>query len=275
MNAETKEKSVKKPRPYWHVDMKWIGGIGFFFALSATLLLYNLSALTERDRAVNISATVVAGLFSRQGLDDESGLAELRAKAALLPGDTVAPIPQFPFVTITKQELQTMSARDLRVKIFSQITGPIYDKGLSGAAASFTPNPDEQKKFEKDATLLGVFTKTTHEVLQGAFVIALIVTFVAAAEMIFFSAGWGRLVSPGLVLLLVSPVGAIISLMLLHPPMNGDAPLAQVPSGVAQQIGDIMARSYLFTAILGVALLVIALIGKITVTILRRRQAAK
>lgn len=253
--------------------MKWLGGIGFFFALSATLLLFNLSSLTERDKAVNVSATIVASLFSREGLDDEKGLQELRAKAASLPGDTIAPIPQFSFITISKQDLEHLNARDLRIKIFSQLTAPIYDKGLDKAAASFTSNPADQEKFRNDAFALGAFTKTTHDALHAGLIIALIAAILTAAELIYFSAGWGRLVSPGIVLLLASPVGTIFSLFLLHPPTDGTSPVAKIPASVTQTVGDTLAHSYLLAAILGGSLLASALIGKITTNILRRRSA--
>ncbi|HJQ08106.1 MAG TPA: hypothetical protein VJ836_01340 [Candidatus Saccharimonadales bacterium] len=262
---------AKPVRPYWHVDLKWICGILLFFVLGAALLLYNLNSLTERDRAVTLSATIVASLFSKDGLDDEKSVAEFRQKAAATPGEMVAPIEQFPWLTVSKQEVATLSPRELRLAIFSKITGPIYDKGLKGAAAQFTNDPAEQEKFAKDAALLGVLTKTTHQAVQRAFIVTAILALLLMAAVIYFSAGWGRAVSPAALLLAVSPLGALAGLLLLHPPSDGNAPLAALPSSIAQEIGGSLSRSYLVAAILGVILLLTALASKLTPKFLRRR----
>jgi len=262
--------SIVKSRPYWHVDLKWIAGIGLFTALSAALLLYNLSAISERERAVKISSTVVASLFSRDGLDDEKGLEALKQNAALLPGDSVAPIEQFPFITISKTDLATMSAHDLRLKIFSQITGPIYDKGVEGAAETFTSDPDEQKKFSQQASVLTLLTSQTHRVLRMAFIAAVILAVIELAALIFYSAGWGRLVSPAIVFLLASPVGAVAGLLLSHPSADGDGPLLALPVVVVRDVGSLLSGSYVMVAIAGASLLFIALVGKIVQKIVQR-----
>jgi hypothetical protein len=261
-----------KPRPYWHVNLKWIAGIGLFFALSAALLLYNLSALTERQRAVDISSTVVASLFSQGGLDVEKSLDNLRQNAALIPGDSVTPIEQLPWITISKADLATMSAQDLRLKIFDQLTRPIYDKGVVGAAQSFTSDPAQQQKFVQQASILGSLTNQTHQVLQTAFVIAVILAVVELAVLVFYSAGWGRLVSPAVVFLLVSPLGVITGLLLSHPPTSGNALLAALPSTITHEIGNMLSSSYSAVAVAGASLLLVALVGKVVQIILRRSK---
>ena len=210
--------TATRTRPYWHVDLKWIFGILLFFALGATLLLYNLSSLTERNKAINISATIVASLFSRNGLDDPSGLDAFRQKIAANPSNQVSPIEEFPWLQVSKHDALTLSPKDLKIDIFSQLTGPIYDKGVKGAATTLTPDPTQQAKFINDVALLGLFTKETHDILQRTFIVTLIVSLICAVAVIYFSAGWGKLVSIGLRCIAVSPVGACASILLLHPP---------------------------------------------------------
>ncbi len=257
-------------RPYWHVDIKWVCGILSFLALGVALLMFNLSTLTAKERALNISTTLVAGLFSKEGLDDEKGLEEFRQKIQNLPGDTVSPIPQFPQVKISKQDVVTLSARELRLKLFRQITEPIYDYGPAGAAAKFTTDVNEQKEFTKNASLLGVFTKKTHQTLHRIFVITAVAAVLFLVTTIYFSAGWGRLVSPGTILLVVSPVGAIAGLLLSHPPKDGDAPLGALPPNVANEIGSSLSHSYMIAAVLGILLLLAALIGKLVQKFVRK-----
>lgn len=239
--------------------MKWFFGLLALLALGISLLFFNLSTLTERDRAIELSATIVAGLFSKEGLDDTSGLEEFRKKAAAALGDTLAPIEQFPSVQISKNDALTLSPRDLRIAIFSQLTTPIYDKGLKGAAAEITQDPTEQDKFTREATLLGVFTKSAHDVLQRIFYVSAFVALMCIAAAIYFSAGLGRLVTPSLLLLAASPLGAIAGLLLSHPPQDGDSPFAALPPTVAQEIANGLNHSYTYAALFGILLLVIAL----------------
>lgn len=258
--------SAKKPkleRPYWHVDMKWMCALALLITLGASLLFYNLSTLTKRASAISISTNIVASLFSKNGLDDPKGLEEFRQKAAKSAGSTIAPIDQFPSVKISKQDALDLSPRDLRIKIFSQITAPIYDKGLEGAAAAQTSDKKAQQKFVKNASLLGVFTKKTHDILQNLFVITAVLSAVFLAALIYFSSGWGRLVSPAIVLMAISPMGAIAALLFTHPPADGNSPVKSLPSGVAHEIGSSLSHSYLNIFILGVGLIVLAVIGKL------------
>jgi NADH:ubiquinone oxidoreductase subunit 6 (subunit J) len=269
----TKQPQSKKPRPYWHVDLKWIFGILALFAIAGSLLLYNLSALTEREKATTLSATVVASLFSKNGLDDPKGLEEFRAKAAASPGDKVTPIEQFPWLSISKQEAMTLGPKELRIAIFKQFTEPIYDKGLKGAAAGMTADPAEQQKFIQQASLLGVFTKDTHDAIGRALVWVTIAAILFLAAVIYFSAGWGRLVSPAVLLLAVSPVGAVAGLLFLYPPKDGDGPLTSLPPSVTTEIGNSLSHTYLIAVIAGITLLIAAVIGKITQKNIRKNRA--
>jgi hypothetical protein len=266
------QQKPKKSRPYWHVDLKWVFGLLALFTLAASLLLFNLTALTERDRATTLTATVVAGLFSKDGLDDTKGLEEFRQKAAATPGDRVVPIEQFSWLSISKHDALTLGAKELRIAIFRQLTDPIYDKGLRGAAEGMTKDPVEQDKFVQQASLLGIFTKTTHDMLQSGFYGATIFAVLFMAAAVYFSSGWGRLVSPGVLLLAVSPIGAIAGLLLLHPPTDGDAPLAALPPSVTTEIGNSLSQTYLLAVIAGVTLLVAALIGKLIQKVIRGRK---
>lgn len=264
----------RRPRPYWYIDAKWVAGLLLFSSLSACLLLYNLSALTERDKAVPISATIVATLFSPKGLDDASGLKKFRKQVASMPGTTVAPIKQFPSITISKHDALTLGPADLKIALFSQITGPIYDLGLKTAAKQLTPKPADQQEFVSQAQLLGILTKQTHTLLQVLFLGAAIASVVFTALLVFFSAGWGRLASPGIVLLAISPVATLASLFLLHPPTNGYTAGIAMPRNIAEDIGGTLSQSYGYATLLGILLLGTAFAGKVVSALMRQSQKA-
>lgn len=258
-------------RPYWHVDAKWICAILALFALGLALVFYTLSTVTKRDFAVRTSATVIANLFSREGLDSDEGLKELRKQARNTPGDTVTPIEQFPEMTISKEDIQTLEPRELRIKLFSQLTGTVYDKGLDGAADEFTDNPKDREEFINQASVLGVFTESTHQSIKKIFWITAIVAAIFLAGVIYFSAGWGRLVSPGLLLILIGIPGSIIGLFIANMSGENGGPLADFPQ-IRQDLSDSFNQSYLRLAMLGVFLLIAALVGKIVQSVKHKNK---
>lgn len=260
-----------KPRPYWHVDLKWICGLIAFAAVSTALFFHGLATVTAREPAVQISTTVVAGLFSRDGLDDEKGVADLKQKAALAPTDTFTPIEQFPNVTLTKQQIATLSPKELRLAIFRQITEPIYDEGLAEAAKRFTPDPAKQQSFIKDATLLGLVTKKTNQLFKRLATYATVVALIFLAATVYFSTGWGRLVSPGFILVTASPLGTFVGLLLKNPPRDGNSPFPSLSPDVTATIGNSLNNSYRNALLAGFALLIAAAVGKLVQTVLHGR----
>jgi hypothetical protein len=259
-------------RPYWHVDAKWVCAILALFALGLALMFYTLSTITKRDFAVKASATVIANLFSREGLDSTEGLNELRKKAQNTPGNTVTPIEQFPEITISKQDIQNLEPRELRIKLFSQLTGTVYDKGLEGAADEFTNNPEDREEFINQASTLSVFTYSTHQAMKQMFWVTLFISLFLLAGVIYFSAGWGRLVSPGLLLLLVGIPGSIIGLLIANASGNEGGPLADLPE-IRQNLSDSFNQSYLRSATIGAFLLLAAFIGKLIQTFKHKNKS--
>jgi len=264
----------KSPRPYWHVDAKWIAGILLFISLGASLLLFNLWSLTERDRAVNLSAVVVANLLSKNGLNDASGLRQFRTMVSHTKGNTIAPISEFPSVKISKHDALTLDAAQLKIALFSQITGPIYDLGLEAAAKQFTSDPARQQQFIQQASTLGVLTKSTHELLMNLMVASMIISVLLLVAVVYFSAGWGRLASPGFIFLTASPFGSVTGLILLLTSTGSGSLQSILPASTAQDIGGLLSRSYALAFVAGIVLLVTAFIGKVISMLVHQSRLA-
>src|SRR5688572_13330556 len=81
-----------KPRPYWHVDAKWITGLLLAFVLGLTLLVYTLVQITAEDPAVDTLSMTMALLFSPQGLDDETEIAQFRQQLSANSEASLQPI---------------------------------------------------------------------------------------------------------------------------------------------------------------------------------------
>jgi hypothetical protein len=253
-------KPTPHARPYWHVDAKWICGILFALGLLASLLLYIASTLTSEKVAVPVATQIVAGMFSRNGLDDDSDLEEFKQKALKQPGEQVETLPG---AFVSKTDLRTLSPRELRLKIFKQVVEPYYQLGAKGVAAKQSSDPAKQAQIEQQAGLLAYFNKSTHESLQRLFFISLAFLLLPLAGLVYFSAGFGRLVSPGLILVLLTFPGAFASLMLAvssssSKPVGGESGQGE---SIAIAVGSV-APSLALLFGLGVALLLAAGIGK-------------
>jgi hypothetical protein len=267
-----------KPRPYWHVDAKWISGIGLLITLGAALLLMTLASLTASGRGVELSATLIASAFSREGLDQPLSTAELdelKRKLAASPTGQIAPIENFPTATISRADLETLTPQELRLKIFRQIAAPIYDQGLGKAAASFTNDPVRQEQFKNDAFVLGLVTREAHEQLQRFAWIALAAATACLAGVMFFSAGWGRVANPGSLLITTALPGALVAFLLANTPKGESGKSAGfIPSNLHPALSEALAW-YPKVIILGLVLLVIAFVGKLVTSLHRSRTPIK
>jgi len=247
-------------RPYWFVDAKWICGLSFIFCLTITLLLATGIQLTDDNRGPRIAALAVGGLFVRSDkpADIEKARAEIRKQ-----GGVIHPVPNMPEITITEKDL-ALSTTEVKLKVFGPLTTMIYHDGIEATASRYGQTPEQKEKFKKDATLLQVFTKTTHESLKNIVTVFAIVSTLLLLGVVYFSAGWGRLANPGLLLLYVSLPGSLVALLLTFPPKDDDGgPLAFLPSDVTANLGGPIGSVYYWVTILGVALLFAAFLGKI------------
>lgn len=262
--TETKEAG---PRPYWHVDAKWISGIVLLFLLAAALLATGLVRLTDREPAVKITARLIALAFSPQGLDSPKGINEFRQNAAREPGPVVHPLPSKE-ITVPKRDVLKLPPRELRLRIFTPMAEIIYDRGAAGVAKTVSNDPREQQRIEEEARIVNVLTAESRRQVRDVWLVLLGLCAVAAVPLVYFSAGWGRLVSPGLVLLVAGiPALPLIGLAQIDPRAEGSSVMSEVMPLMAAQLGT----GYVIALIAGAGLLAAAGIGKAVRTVAGRR----
>src|SRR3989344_501494 len=258
-------------RPYWHVDAKWICGLLLILSLAITLFLYALVKLTDEKNGPTIAALAVGAAFIRG--DPTVDIEEARAELAK-HGGKIYPIPNFPEIVITEADLD-LPLRDIKLKVFKPITDSIYQDGIEATAAKYAPTPEAREQFINDAFFFKLFTKDTHESLKGKLTVLVIISLILLAGVVYFSAGWGRLANPGLILLFVSLPGSLFSLALTHPPKDGDGGgLGFLPQDLTKEIGGSLGQVYTRIFLLGLALLIAAGIGKL-IFHFRRKPAPK
>lgn len=259
-----------KPRPYWHVDAKWVCGLLLLLFLGTSLLLYSLANLTNEKNGPRLAALIVGSMFIRG--DDQQLKTDAREELAK-QGGVIRPLPNMPSVTITEKDLE-LTPTEIKLKVFMPLTETIYQNGVGGTADQFAKTPEEREKFVKDAAVFNLFTKTTHDTLKKFFNITILLSLLFLLGVIYFSAGWGRLANPGLLLLVVSLPGSLLAMAILNTPKDGKdgAALGFLPPEFGQQVGNALSQSYNRTATMGLLLLGAAAIGKIVTTIIRKRE---
>jgi hypothetical protein len=154
-----------KPRPYWHVDAKWVAGLLLASVLSLTLLVSSLVQMTAEEPALETLSLTMALLFSRHGLDDETEIAELRQQLRDSPTGSFQPFPGSS-ITIQETDLVGRSPREIRLALFRQLAQGIYRQEAMGQPALTQP-PDGQTIPIDELGILVVFTLESHRTLQS------------------------------------------------------------------------------------------------------------
>lgn len=258
------------PRPYWHVDGKWSAGLLLLFVLGPTLLLYSLVQVTAEKPAVDTLTMALALSFSRQGLDDETEIAEMPQRLRASPGGSFQPIPGLRIV-IHEQDIAGLSPRQARLSFFRQLAEPLYRQGPEGLIA-LADDPEMRKSMAGGAGPLGILSLQTHQSLQRALVVFGIVCLVLLVPLVWFSHRFGRLGSPGCVLFAASVPGTILATIIAStagqasrtpPPdeagMTGMA--GYLASHVLPPLAQVMSRSYVIFLALGLGLMLLALLS--------------
>lgn len=260
--------AIHSARPYWHVDAKWLCGALFLGLLSLTLVAAGLLRLTVKERAVEIASTLMAAAFSPRGLDDETDLQEFRQR--LERSGSAQPLPGRN-LTITREEAAGLSARELRVLIFSKIAEPVYDQNEEELFRDLSDKQREQAK--RDLSIVSLLSIKQHRWIQRVFWPLAAASVLIGACCIYFSYRWGKLVSPGIVLIMAALPGvAFVTLLAIvqsnnPPPVSKESELPEVIGNTARYVAPFLLEAltgpYLIPFMTGIVLLIIAFVGKL------------
>jgi hypothetical protein len=249
-------KFIPTPRPYWHVDAKWITGILLAVALAGCLLLFTAARLTNRTNGPRLLAFSIGSVALQQ--NDSTKIQELVRQALAHHQTSVRPIEGFPTVNISKTDLN-LSVDELKLKLFAPVATLIYSKGVDGAAQQLFATPKEREQFVKQASFLKVVSTDTHNrltTLQNVLIVPVVVLLLLT---IYFSRGWGRLATPGVIGVLVGLPGYVAGKALLA----SDNSSATLPADISHNMGTVLSVGYGLVFRIGAVLLALALIGKL------------
>lgn len=229
------------------------------FAL--TFLVFNLYLLTNRENGIPASANLLTALYSPNANIAES-LSTVRQMIKNSPDKSFSPFPD-KSIKITEEDLNKYSADEIKDKLFTRLAASVYDSDES------TP---------EKVGLLIAFTKTGHLYVQKILFILLPIALILLALTIYFSAGFGRLVTPGVISLLAGAPAALLLMLLQKSNGLGTVPgpdagwserILFVVQSLAPQF-DLLRQNYLWLTYAGLAMIAIGISGGIIRKIFRK-----
>lgn len=274
---DSKEK-IQKPRPYWHLDMKWIAALLSIPILGLTMLIANLYILTERENAVKVSSTILKAMYAPASQTGEKEIAEIRKAIKNNPDKVLKPFPGTD-IQITEADLDKYSPDELKQNIFAKLAETIYDSSKSSETGISL-----KESFGK-LGLMAIFTEEGHSQISMILIYTVLISIVLLAFLVYFSYGFGRFFSPGLIFMLTGlPMLLVLTILRKQPEaqtfatgeMNMQQGVTQFVSAIGPTISGLTAKNYLILVIVGTALVLVGIIGRIIQkAVLRRRRSGQ
>jgi hypothetical protein len=185
-------------RASWLVDAKWVTGLLCLFCVLAAGFLYSVTALTGRETATGIFTATVGGTVNSQLSDEE--YASVSAAAAASPdaeynvGATT--------LTVKGSELTGISKDQAVALVVSRIAVVHYEQGPDAAETLITASGEDGRQFSIGP--VRPLTKKTHDSVRPYYLGLAGAALGLIAPLVFFSRRFGRLGSPGVVLMVGS-----------------------------------------------------------------------
>jgi len=268
-----KPQKKQRVRPYWHVDLKWLFGIVAVFSVAALLTVIGLFRLTERERAIQIVSVGIASAFSPEGLDEAASIAEIQGILEEQPDGELQLIQDID-VFVRAEDIEGLSPRQTRIYVFRQIAEPLYDQGVDGVT-ELSQDPAIQAALRNDVGMIALLSAGTHRVLGWVLAGLALLSLISVGLSLLWSSRFGRLVTPGIILLLTSLPGVLFATLLGSIALGGSRQANPASSAafsfeaIFKEIGPLVTSAlrpaYLIALILGLLLLVGALIGRLVV----------
>ncbi len=249
-----------KMRPYWHVDMKWITALLFIPVFSVTLFLANLYYITNKINAVNVASKLLQAMYAPGGNNTVQEVKEIRKMIQKSPDRSLKPFPGLD-IKITEQDLDKYPVDEIKGRVFLEFAKNMYDFD-SGETGTFS-------KFG----LMAIFTLEGHQSIGKILLYGVLISLVFLVLLVYFSYGFGRLISVGVTCILVSFPSMLFLTILQKIPKNslessgaGEISMQQriysFVSTVGPTISQMLLINYITVTILGAVLLFVGIVGQ-------------
>lgn len=244
-------------RPSWHTDAKWICGLILIPILTATFWLFNLYQLTNQTNAVKLMSAALVDVVAPNQKDYTEDIKKIKETIRQSPDKVFKPFPGLD-IKITEQDINQYPIEELKGRLFSELAQNIYGSdsdGLSNFGA------------------LVIFTRFGHQSIGKILIYATLVSVLFLALLVYFSYDFGRLVSPGVIFILIGLPATLLMAILQKMPAGPPPPLAageitlwqratSFGSAIAPTIAQVGLKNYLILTALGWFLVLTGLIGR-------------
>lgn len=246
------EAQVSNTRPSYFSDLKWIFALLFLFFFLGAMFFQNLLVLTRQDVAVEVNGTFNAVMFSPDGLDDDKDLGKIKDFIAKSPEGKFSPFPDSS-ISINQTDIETLTPKALRLKIFKELAGEIYQSGTV-----------------KEIGIAAIFTANAHQIIQRIFIVFIILSLLFLFGVVYFSVRWGKLVSPAILILvssllpfiLVSIIARLLQLPRPEPATSVGSTLVQAASLALPGYFNLLRLEYLVLIVVSLLFLLGAFVWR-------------
>lgn len=259
-----------KVRPYWHLDAKWLAALIFIPVFIVAFLACNLYVMTTEKNAINISSALLSALYAPgedQGNSQE--IEQVREAIKKSPDKAFKPFPGSD-IQITEQDLDQSNLANVKDKLFKELAKNIYNFDSSKTKSNFKDETDALSNLGA----MAIFTKDGHQFIGKLALILSSIALVFLALLIFFSYGFGRLISPGIIFFITGLPATILLLLLQKGTGNSSETIDLEKLSVTQRIGlavkevgpqisDVILKNYIILLSTGVVLILAGIIGRI------------
>ncbi len=272
---------IRKSRPVWYKDAKWIFGFCFAFVLTLTLLLFNLFQLTSFKQAKNIFSFFTLDFFQVDKKFDQF-YSEILAFSRENPDEYLS-IPNTSIrLNIMGKDVIQMTKEELKKAIFSQIVKESYEKGLKAIVSEeelLERAGERKQQLQLAIHIFNFFNQKIHQRLKSIFLFFAVVSLFLLLPFIFFSFRFGKIFNVGLCFCIASfPSFSLLTILerTLPPKQIGKSNLqAKFLSEVAAPLIRVAQKNYRIFFLISLGLIFVGMIGGIGMRIKEKIASTK
>lgn len=241
---------MKRRRPGWRIDAKWIVGVLLTMCFIPTLTVYCLYQVTAEKPAKKV---IVPLIRETMGVDQVSAEAfeQLTEVAQLRPGERFE-IPNWPVkLTLLGRDIAGKTEEKLKTLILDQTFDLVYKQGFEAPLEG----PPE---ISMTASVINFFSQDNHRRLGTALGWLFTVCVILAIPLVLLSFRFGKLTSLGVSLIFSALPGTILSLIFRGGVSGSEVGSKDILANLGKVVLPVVLRIHLIVLIGG---LVLALIG--------------
>lgn len=216
------QKIIKK-RPYWFVDAKWISGIIFLVFFITGILFLNISQIISQNNVIDTATAKIESSIEEETSKffDSSGKPLVQDKKIILSGLNTAKDKAEELKNNAEDSAKAINplnfGKDLALLAAYKLEGLMYARvsDALGTAADKISSIDLKEANIKDKIMAEiaipkVYSQKQYLRYRHDAIILLIIALIFLSAAIYFSTGFGRLSTPGFLILMATFPGFFI-----------------------------------------------------------------